>query len=692
MEFSQTEDSVTLTENRQFFIGFNQYKIDQAQKVFDEPKKSVFLTLPRLLHVNQEGLPGYVEGGAPCGIYNFTTDMQSRFAGEHLFPDHVIRRNENLNPVIHSVLLVGSMGSIAQNDKSDLDYTLLVDKSGLSEKDLELFQEKLNLIETWAWEEYRLETHFFINDYHEVKNNIFGESDSESTGSALAKLLKEEIYRTLILVAGKIPFWWIVPVETGNERYDNLLRQVNEGQTLLDKNEFIDIGNLAEISDGEFFGGSIWALIKSFKSPFKTLMKMGLLEEYMFNKTHFNLLCHQIKKKVFSGDPSYSIDAYLILFERVENFFKNEKSENEIDALRIALYRKIGTQIDSAQLHNNSGDSKHSVLLNLLKSWDWSPEKLNEINEYKTWQMKQKAALGTRINKILMNSYKNISEKNKALEGGQSLISESDTHLLGRKLFSFYGKSPNKVENQFALVEGKTAEKALTFLYQPKGLKGKGTWYLIRGITLAKAENLEPDSIIKSADTLPYLLAFTALNQFYKSPTKLLLRPDNLSIRHDNLIAILNQMTVFFSQLNIANITNQDLLTTARITKLYQIIDFGISVPMDVFSGIINDCQTDAELNDFINRRIKKIQSITAIYLNSWGELFCKTYSGFNCMKNCMDELSQIITNESAGKKDFLQVYIPNRSKEELRIPWLNRYVIRTLRTKKVARTKRAAS
>jgi len=692
MEFSQQRDSANLIENRKLFLRFNQYKIDQARKVFSEPCRSVYMTIPRLLHVNQQGLPGYVEGDVPCGIYNYSIDLQSQFCGEQLFPDHIIRRNENLNPVIHSLLLVGSMGSIAQNEKSDLDYTLLVDKSSLSGNDLELFQKKLDLIETWIWEEYRLETHFFINDYREVKNNIFGESDSESTGSALGKLLKEEIYRTLILVAGKIPFWWIVPVETSDELYENLLKQVNEGQTLLDKNDFIDIGNLAEISDGEFFGGSIWALIKSFNSPFKTLMKMGLLEEYIFNKIPFNLLCHQIKKKVFSGDDSYPIDPYLMLYERVEKFFQNAKSDNEIDALRIAFYMKTRTRIDSTRLCNSSDNSQHSALLKLIESWDWPPMKLKDLSAYTTWQMQHKAALGSRINKILMNSYKNISEKNKTLGGGQSLITKKDTHLLGRKLFSFYGRSPDKIENQFSLVEGKTAENALTFLYDRTGLKGKPTWYLIRGITLADITEVNSENIIKSANTFHFLLAFTAFNQFFKISTELLIRPDNHSITPSNLKDLLDQMTSFFGQLNIAAITNEDLLSPARINKLFLIIDFGISVPRDVFSGIIHDCKTDAEMNLFVNKRISKIQCTTAIYLSSWGELFCKTYSGINCMNHCMENLSRIITNENAAEKDFLKVYFPNKTREALRIPWLNRYVVRTLRTRKVALTQRAAS
>jgi adenylate cyclase class 1 len=692
MKLTQNNERSVLFENRKLFLRFNQCKIDQARKVFSEPVRTVFLTIPRLLHVNQAGLPGYVEDGSPCGIFNYTIDRQSQFNSEKLFPDHVIRRTENLFPVIHSLLLVGSMGSIAQNEKSDLDYTLLVDKSSLSKTELDSFQKKLTLIEEWTWEKFHLETHFFINDFEDVKNNNFGESDSESTGSALAKLLKEEIYRTLILVAGKIPFWWIVPVETTDEKYENLYRLVNEGETLLDRNDFIDIGNVADISNGEYFGGSIWALIKSFKSPFKTLMKMGLLEEYMFSETTFNLLCHQIKKKVFSGDVSCQIDPYLMLFKRVEEFFQNTKSDKEIDALRIAFYMKTGSRIDLEELKMDSRDTQQSTYLKLLANWDWSSEQFADLNTYSTWQMKKKTELGSRINHILMGSYKNISEKNKNLGDNQGFITEKDTHLLGRKLYSFYGKSANKIENQFALVDGKTAEDALTFFMNPNGLNGKTEWLLIRGITLANIADVEPDSIIKSANSLQYLLAFTALNQFFKSSTKLLIRPENLSITNTNLKDILTQLNGYFGQLNIAAITNEDLLSPAQIFKLFLITDFGPSVPLSVFSGIIGDCKTNTELNQFIDKRMGKIKSATAIYLNSWGELFCRAYSGFNCMKVCLNDLSRIISNKKAAGKYFLQIYIPNTTREELRLPWLNRHVVRTLRNKKVALTKRAAS
>lgn len=691
MHFSLQEDAIDLLKNRRFFLQFNQHKIERALNTFSETDRMVFMIIPRLLHVNQKGLPGYLGEDVPCGIHKYTIDTQTQRFAEQLFSGTIIRRNKNFDPIIHSLLLVGSVGSIAQNQKSDLDYTLLVDKSRLSEKDIALLKRKLKLIEKWAMFEFDLETHFFINDIQEVKNNIFGESDSESTGSALAKLLKEEMYRTMIVAAGKIPFWWIVPVKTDDNKYHDLFHQVNTGKTLLDGNEFIDIGNVADISDGEFFGGSIWTLIKSFKAPFKTLLKMGLLEEYMFNKTSFNLLCHQIKEKVLCGDTSYKVDPYFMLYERVENFFQNAKSSKEVDALRIAFYMKIGTQVDLDRLNSASKDSKISVLKNKLDLWDWPVSKLESLNTYKNWQMNQKVAMGNRVNKILMNSYEAISEKNKSLDPSETLITKKDTHLLGRKLFSFYRKVPNKVENLFSLVDGNTAETALTFLLDKNSPMATPIWYLVRGETL-NIDKLKPENIIKKASSLQFLVAFTAFNQLFQNSTDIFIRSESLSITKHNLPTILTQLNSFLGQVSINAIHNDDLLSSVRITKLYMIIDFGINATNDIIRGDINQCQTNADLKRFITPRIDKIKHLTTVYLTSWGELFCKTYSGPNSINRCMEEMSSKIVLESISENNFLKVFIPSKHYNFLQVPWLTKYLLRAIKGKAVAPAHQKAS
>jgi len=685
-------DEEMLFSNRQDFLRFNRFKIDRNLITLSEIDRLIFLVAPRLLHVHQEGLPGYFEGDPPCGIHNFTLDKESQIAAEKLFPDVIIRRNPELKPVIHTALLMGSVGSIAQTKKSDLDYTLLVDKKDFTEESMKLFQKKLNLIETWTWDNFNLETHFFINDFEEVRNNIFGESDSESTGSALAKLLKEEMYRTMIIVSGKIPFWLISPVDCDDDRYYELYEKLLAGKTLLKKEEFIDMGNVDDISQGEFFGGSIWALIKSFKSPFKTLMKMGVLEEYMFGDTKSNLLCHQIKNKYYNDVPYLDIDPYLGMFERVQKFFTETKSADEVDALRHAFYLKVGTQVTAEEYEKGSDIWRKSTLIKMLKEWEWSAEKIEKLNQYSNWQMMHKVDLGNRINKILMASYKNISEKNKTLDPSESLITEKDTHLLGRKLFSFYRAAPNKVDNLGALVDGKTAENELTFILEQKSRTDKAEWYLVRGRTRAFLEQIDKDDIIRKSSTLPFLLAFTVFNNLYSEKTEVLLRSEGDSIKENDLIALLKILKNFIESVNIAALSNEDLLGEARINQLFLLVDFGNPPPPDITMGNIRDCKNNDELNQFINKRIERARSITTIYLTSWGELFCKSYAGLNCMPRCISDLSTQLSPERVERLDFLKVYIPSGRKEILQIPWLNNYISRSLKIRATAHMGKAAS
>ncbi|MDH5762826.1 MAG: class I adenylate cyclase [Nitrospinota bacterium] len=681
MHDAKTKISNTLFNNRQLFLRYNQYKINRILETLSPNDRLVFTLIPRLLHINQEGLPGYIEDNVPAGIYNFEINQECRMAAEKLFPEIILRGGENHSPFIRTVLLMGSTGSIAQSKKSDLDFTLFVDKNSVSAERLELFDKKLKLIEEWTWDRFQIEIHFFNNDTLDVRNNIFGESDSESTGSAQAKLLKEEMYRTAVIMGGKIPFWWIVPLHTDDRMYEKLYELVRSNQTLLNPDDFLDTGNVDDISQGEFFGGSIWTLIKSFRAPFKTLIKMGLLEEYMFNKTQSNLLCHEIKKKVFSGIPYEKIDTYKNLFERVEKYFFTTKTEREVDALRTAFYLKTGSKVNSYELIHGSKDPNKKMIIELINDWDWDPEKVEKLNSYLDWQMMEKVALGNEMNQILMNSYKKISEANSKLGTGHSLITEKDTHLLGRKLFSFYRKTVNKVENLFALVDGDTSEKELTFYLHQTNPRAKGTWYLIRGKTLALLELIPQENIIKKASTLQFLIAFTCFNSLYNSSTSLLLRAEQQSIKDQDLNTLLRDLSSFLAQVNIAEISNSDLLANAYIKQVFTIVDFGNPIPREITIGNIKDCTTQKEYSNYLTRRLERIRSAVTIYLTSWGELFCKTYSGINCMGRALKDLRPQIADHELDNPSFLKVFVPGSRRDTMNLYWLNTYIMSYLKS-----------
>ena len=420
---------------------------------------------------------------------------------------------------------------------------------------------------------------------------------------------------------------------------------------------------------------------------------MGVLEEYMFSDTKSNLLCHQVKGKYFGDTPYLDIDPYLGMFERVHKFFKDTKDEDATDALRTAFYLKVGTTVTPQELEEGSDNWKKQTLVNMLKDWGWDSEKVDRLNGYSNWQMMHKVDLGNRINKILMACYKNISEKNKTLDPSESVITEKDTHLLGRKLFSFYRTAPNKVDNLGALVDGKTAETELSFFYDKKSLEKKAAWYLIRGNTRANdLKEFDPENIIKKSSTLPFLTAFTVFNNLYNNKTKVLLLDEGNSIKETDLQSLLEQLRKFLASVNIAALDNEDLLADAKVNQLFLLIDFGSPPPPEITMGNINECKNNDDLNKFISKRIERVKSMTTTYLTTWGELFSKTYSGINCFARGIAELSTQLTPEKVEKADFLNVYIPSGRNEVIKIDWLNNYATRSMLIKSKAQSNKIAS
>jgi flagellar motor component MotA len=132
----------------------------------------------------------------------------------------------------------------------------------------------------------------------------------------------------------------------------------------------------------------------------------------------------------------------------------------------------------------------------------------------------------------------------------------------------------------------------------------------------------------------------------YSEKTEVLLRPEGDSIKENDLIALLKILKSFIESVNIAALSNEDLLGEARINQLFLLVDFGNPPPPDITMGNIRDCKNNDELNKFINKRTERTRNITAIYLTSWGELFCKSYAGLNCMPRCISDLSSQLSPE----------------------------------------------
>ena len=163
-------------------------------------------------------------------------------------------------------------------------------------------------------------------------------------------------------------------------------------------------------------------------------------------------------------------------------------------------------------------------------------------------------------------------------------------------------------------------------------------------------------------------------------------------MKESDLHVLLDQFNEFIASVNIAALSNDDLLADSKVNQLFMVIDFGTPPPPEITIGNIGDCKNNDELNKFINKRIERIKSITTTYLTTWGELFSKTYSGINCFARGIAELSTQLTPEKVEKADFLNVYIPSGRNEVIKIDWLNNYATRSMLIKSKAQSNKIAS
>ncbi|MBI5187020.1 MAG: class I adenylate cyclase [Nitrospinae bacterium] len=638
----------TLIKNKDIFLEYNKHRLKRAFSFMPKRTAMVLRALPFLLHVNHKAFPGFVDNPAtPCGINQFRLTPNTQEALASLFPDaRPLLDNPNaLMPkrqFIRSLLLMGSIGSIAQTNKSDFDFWVCINEDAFKPAWMERFMEKLKLVEEWADKEYDVETHFFPTDIKKVQDNNFGESDKESAGSSQAKLLKEEFYRTMILLVGKVPVWWIIPPGTNDEEY-NKLKALIPTDERLGKDGFIDLGNLHEISYEEFFGAALWQMNKAMDSPFKSVLKMGMLEGYIGGGNGSPvLLCTELKKKVFSAEGG-PYDPYMMMFNHILNYYKNVGKEDVLDLICKCFYIKIGVKMDLNNLQKESMNFKEKAVLNYIQKWGWNQGKLMDLNSYKEWSFDKVLQLGNEVHNYMVKTYQSLADRLKEESSGEQIITEKDLTILGRKLFTFYSKKPNKVENLRKAFDEGLIQDDLTF-HTSFDKSRRIVWNLYRG-QLVRANIDKTDvsnKLLKKDSDLISLIIWMVYNKICDLKTHLYLTPNPTEVVLADIQAMVKDLFDFFPDFKISTLKNEDLLSSDKKKKVYIVINF------------------------FSQRTKWEVESVAVIYLSTWGELFYENFKDPNeGLQKVCDLIKEHYIKDVSKISQYFRIFVPKGLQSE---------------------------
>lgn len=569
------------------FLAYNRSRIIKAVKFREEKATLLFKVVPFLLHVNLPGLPGFVDASCPCGVmrYNPFQPLSLKLFRTYFSSPPALADNANLTPpsqcYIHSLKTIGSIGTIAQTEKSDCDYWVSVRFADFPENGLDLLTKKCRDIEEWAMG-IGHEIHFFLMDIDQTRDNSFeSRADDESAGSAIKLLLKDELFRSHILVAGKMPIWWLIPPGLSEAEYRQMV-DAFPSQGKINMDGFIDLGYISNLPKTEIFGACLWQMNKALDSPFKSVLKFAYLELLMNDQQTLNLFSDRIKQLVTFPEelppenqlPIDDIDPYLLLAKELVAFYHNESTENKwAEFMRSCLFMKTLEDINSLK-KSGSSDSRLKNITDLMQRWDLLPADVNHYLNYHSWSHQDRLQAGAMVHSYLGDTYKRLSWYLSSLSNtsDQTLtISEEDIAILGRKLSSFYEKKPYKIDYIQSLSREMMFQPEIV-LHTTK-IEGQDTFFAFQGSD-DDALNSPNQFLIKRESHIIRLLVWLMANGILTKKTRLFSARNSLTNSLTNIKMLVETMLDAFPHIHFTHISADQLLAPQTITRALAVINF----------------------------------------------------------------------------------------------------------------------
>ncbi len=600
---------------------FLKLHLERLRRILGElnPLKQDFIELlPLLFHINHPILPGYVKNETPKGLPEYSPTKRALDAARKLSRSFQYKRRAQRTFELEALYLMGSTGTIGQSSSSDFDLWLC-HSPRLNKEKQQLLQQKANLIEQAATE-LNLELHIFLINPEQFRQGLKDKLSRDSTGSTQHNLLLEEFYRSAILLAGRYPLWWLVPPEheLNYQTYtENLLhhRFVKSGETL-------DLGGLDEVPAEEFFGAALWQLYKGIDSPYKSILKIFLMEAYSRDFPHPQWIAQQAKQAIYSDEGNLKqLDAYILLYRRVEAYLEAINDQERLELARRCFYFKVGEKLsrDSHLEH-----WRREALFEMTRQWGWSQSQLQTLDTRGEWKIDQVINERNLLVGVLSRSYRLLTDFARKY-ATQSRIDPMELNLLGRKLFTALDHRPGKIDHINPGISRNLAEEHLSLHHRPSRNSGLA-WMLYRG--LVDPEDIIEQRPIKISNNLIENLLWSHINQVWGQDTRVTIHPENCIVSRQELLDLHRSLKRLYPQQEMPAASMQALSENAMVRKVHLFINIGVD-PLEHLSKEGKQLASDRhDPFSFASTRSNLVLNLEELLETSWGELLISRREG----------------------------------------------------------------
>jgi adenylate cyclase class 1 len=632
-----------LSAVRQRFMRLHRERLRRILVELRNSQQEFLHLLPLLLHINHPMLPGFVSSETPTGIPDYRPSAKALEAASKLSRSFEYKKRAQPVYRIHGLYLMGSTGTIGQSSGSDFDLWLCFDPA-LNEKQRQQLQQKAVQIEKSA-AELDLELHIFLIDPERFRHGEKSKLSRESSGTTQHYLLLEEFYRSAVLLAGRYPLWWLVPPEKENDYQaftDYLL--TNRFVKAVD---VFDLGGLDHVEAGEFFGAALWQLYKGIDSPYKSILKIFLMEAYSRYYPSSPWLAQQSKRAIYEGEKDINkLDSYILLYQQVEAYLKQNKDLDRLELARRCFYFKVGERLSRV---GRSDNWRSRFMLKMTRQWGWGQTQLQMLDSRSEWKIDRVINERNALVGVLTRSYRLLTDFARRY-ARESHIDPQELNLLGRKLYTSLDHRPGKIDHINPGISKNLTEEHLS-LHHRSAKDGEPAWMLYRG--KLEAREVIEHRPIKISKNLIEILLWSHVNRVWGTDTRITFEPGEIALPRQELISLQRSVSHLFPQYMPPSAGMKTLAKPAALVMAALFINIGVD-PMESLTK--EGVQLTSERHDplsFAYSRSNLVVNLEKIAHTSWGELQVSRHEGADGL---MDALCNILNLQPEPDQSPTQV------------------------------------
>ncbi|WP_449430612.1 class I adenylate cyclase [Pseudomonas putida] len=656
-DLDQGIDRKELVKLRARFLQLNQGRLLRAKEGLSTRQQQVLKLLPLLFHVNHPLLPGYVSGSTPAGVSGFAPAAELVAEAQRLARSFTYKpRHGNPPQPIHGLFLMGSLGSLAQAEQSDMDLWVC-HAPDLGDDLLEELRRKCQLLESWA-ASLGTEAHFFLIDPQGFARGLRdGKLGSDDCGTTQHYLLLDEFYRTAIWLAGRTPLWWLVPVN--QEHNYHSFTQALLGKRFIPEQHALDLGHLAHIPPGEFVGAGLWQLFKGIDSPYKSLLKLLLTEAYASEHPTVRCLGLDYKQAVFSNQLDLDeLDPYVMVYRRIERYLQQRGETARLELVRRSLYLKVNKKLSGLGGMRANGWQRR-LLQRLAEEWGWGERQLALLDSRSLWKVGQVAVERRELVAELNHSYRFLGQFAHT-QSASSRAEQRDLDVLGRRLYAAFERRAGKIEVINPGIAPDLAEDTLTLVHSANRKEpGSYHWGLYNGSL--GAHEWQHHNPIKRCRELLELLTWAHRNGVIDSTTRMALHPGHSDLNDLELLNLLASLQQSIP-LPLATVSEARLLQPSVADEILLLVNVGID-PLQQHRDL-NILMTTERTDSlsYAGARENLVLTLDQVTLNSWNEVLVQRYEGEHALVRCLRDFLNSLGQRSHRPRIRVRCFCHNRA------------------------------